>query len=162
MDEQCKPEGDVELHKTLSVCSRLATDSGKGAGHVKGHSRLRRTAARRRGSAYRAGPEHPRSFCHGFEYLNLIPGLPEFNVKTGERIRQPRTGYSASIGSRLAHQKCREFEDPEQQSRALDVALATLGNEGWEMVTVADQTGSQGSPQGPDPRLQAPGAAVSQ
>jgi hypothetical protein len=151
MDEQCKPEGEVALHKTMSVCSRPATDFGKepvmrrvallfvGLLLVAMGALLAPTLGVRAASTTR------------FEYLHLTPGLPEFDVKTGQRVvntHPQRSGYSACIASRPAQEKCREFEDPEHQSRALDVALATLGSEGWEMVAVVDQTQSQGTPRG--------------
>jgi hypothetical protein len=77
-----------------------------------------------------------------FEYLHLTPGLPRPDPAP-VKFRQ---GYQACVAGAAA-QKCREFEDPEWQERALDTALATLGNEGWELVSVIDRSGT-GTPKG--------------
>lgn len=84
-----------------------------------------------------------------FEYLRLEPGLPQFDLGTGTPLFPAnRQGYVACVAGRPATEKCREFEDAGGQSRAMEVALSTLGNEGWELVSVIDETVNQGSPKG--------------
>jgi hypothetical protein len=84
-----------------------------------------------------------------FEYLRLEPGLPQVDLETGKPISTAiRAGYIACVAGRPATEKCREFEDPGQQLRAMEVALSTLGNEGWELVSVIDETVNQSSPKG--------------
>ena len=70
-----------------------------------------------------------------WEYLQLVPGLPS----TGEAL-QP-AGYRAcqAAGSGWT---CRSFEtqkDADAQD-ALPRARASLGADGWELVTAIDQT----------------------
>lgn len=83
-----------------------------------------------------------------FDYLHLRPGLPEFDVTTGQRTSPPRNGYTACVAKSPDAAKCREFADKESQDRALNVALGTLGSQGWELVSVIDETANQGSPKG--------------
>ena len=74
-----------------------------------------------------------RQSLNRFEYLELSPGVPE----RGGNAR--RFGYSACVATpATADWTCRDFESPKSLSGALQAALSTLGNEGWELVAVTD------------------------
>lgn len=65
-----------------------------------------------------------------FEYTRLIP----YTVAQNEgRIRFVRVGYRACLAA-TDEWTCREFE-PRPSDAALRAALATLGSEGWELVS---------------------------
>ena len=75
-----------------------------------------------------------------WEYVRLTPGL-RFGMDYD--MSQRPMGYQA-CEARDAAWKCRDFKSADQQSNddALRRALATLGAEGWELVSTIDQSGN--------------------
>ena len=83
----------------------------------------------------------------GFEYLRVAPyGL---QIRTSPNAVQIRYGYRACAASPEGW-TCREFPPTESSDAALRTALATLGGEGWELVSavVLDTNSSLGHPGG--------------
>ena len=73
-------------------------------------------------------------------YLRLTPGL-RFGMDFD--MSQRPMGYQACEAKDAAW-KCRDFKSADQQSNddALRRALATLGAEGWELVSTIEQSGT--------------------
>jgi len=68
-----------------------------------------------------------------FEYSRVAPyGVPQ----TEGRILYQRVGYRACVAT-TDEWSCRDFPPKESSDTALRMALATLGNEGWELVSTA-------------------------
>ena len=72
-----------------------------------------------------------------YEYLRVLPVEMDFPV-TPTSIRQS-TGYRACVAGR-SEWTCREFPPTESSEAALRTTLATLGTEGWELVSVVDDS----------------------
>ena len=69
-----------------------------------------------------------------FEYGRVAPyGVTQTE---GNRVYQ-RVGYRACVAA-SDEWTCREFGPKESSDAALRTALATLGNEGWELVSAAN------------------------
>jgi hypothetical protein len=49
-----------------------------------------------------------------------------------------RSGYRACVAA-TPNWACRDFEPTESSAAALSTALATLGTEGWELVSALDE-----------------------
>jgi hypothetical protein len=75
-----------------------------------------------------------------FEYLRVTP-YPA-NLATPGRINYRWVGYRACVAA-SSEWTCREFEADGSSNDALHIALrttlATLGNEGWELVSAVDE-----------------------
>ena len=56
------------------------------------------------------------------------------HIPTGPNSVESRSGYKACVAA-VSEWVCRDFEPTESTSAALRTALATLGNEGWELVS---------------------------
>jgi hypothetical protein len=69
-----------------------------------------------------------------FEYLRVVPyhAVTETPGRSGYRW----AGYRACVAA-STEWTCREFED--SSIAALRTTLATLGNEGWELVSAVDE-----------------------
>jgi hypothetical protein len=76
-----------------------------------------------------------------FEYLQVSPYVVQHPQGPQAVIERP--AYRACVAGG-AEWTCRQFEpsssDPRGVDTALRVTLATLGNEGWELVSAIDQT----------------------
>lgn len=69
-----------------------------------------------------------------FEYMRVAPyGF----TQTEGRIAYVRIGYRACLAD-TAEWTCRDFGRKESSDAALRTALATLGNEGWELVSAVN------------------------
>ena len=81
-----------------------------------------------------------------WEYLRLTPGL---RLGMDYDMSQRPMGYRACEAKDAAW-KCRDFKSADQQSNddGLRRALATLGAEGWELVSSIDQQGNVAYPVG--------------
>ena len=69
----------------------------------------------------------------GFEYLRVVPyDVSDLTAGYGRRF----AGYRACVAG-TADWTCRDFQPPlnDSSNPALRLMLATLGNEGWEVVT---------------------------
>jgi hypothetical protein len=71
-----------------------------------------------------------------FEYLRVTP-YQSFTETPG-RITYRWAGYRACVAA-SSEWTCREFEPTDTSNAALSTALATLGNEGWELVSAVDE-----------------------
>jgi hypothetical protein len=80
-----------------------------------------------------------------WEYLRITPGLPS-PVATFD-MSQDRLGYQA-CQAKDTEWKCRDFESKDNQDDALRSALATLGAEGWELVSTVAQAEGVSYPSG--------------
>jgi hypothetical protein len=77
-----------------------------------------------------------------FEYMRLTPGLPP-NAKSATP-----EGYMACVAG-AGGWVCRQFGATDTDHEAgLRSALATLGSEGWELVSMTDETQNLGYPKG--------------
>lgn len=79
-----------------------------------------------------------------FEYLRLTPYGA--NRQTPGRVEH-RSGYRACVAA-LPDWTCREFAPTESSEAALSTAMATLGTEGWDLVSVLDEDPDQTYPRG--------------
>ncbi len=80
-----------------------------------------------------------------FEYLRLSPYGA--NVPQGPGRVQHRSGYRACMAA-LPDFTCREFAPTESSEAALSTALATLGTEGWDLVSVVEADPDRSYPLG--------------
>jgi hypothetical protein len=71
-----------------------------------------------------------------FEYVRMSPVGTRIN--TSATSIQIRYGYRACVAT-AAEWTCREFPPTESSDAALRVTLATLGNEGWELVSTVNE-----------------------
>jgi hypothetical protein len=74
-----------------------------------------------------------------FEYVRVTP-------YTVNPMNPARIGYRACVAS-TGEWLCRQFESSDS-SGALRTALATLGNEGWELVSAVDDPPGTSIPEG--------------
>jgi len=70
------------------------------------------------------------------EYLRATPFLVHIPV-AANRVSE-RTGYRACVAGNTEW-TCREFQPTESSTDALRNALATLGNDGWELVSAIEE-----------------------
>jgi hypothetical protein len=75
----------------------------------------------------------------GFEYVRVTP----YSVNP---MNPARTGYRACVAT-SSEWTCRQFESKDS-SDALRTALATLGSEGWELVSAVDDPPGESIPKG--------------
>ena len=71
-----------------------------------------------------------------FEYLRVTPYRAD--MMTPGRLIQRWGGYRACVAA-SNEWTCREFEQTDLPNGALPTMLATLGNEGWELVSAVDE-----------------------
>ena len=79
-----------------------------------------------------------------FDYARVAPFV--VNTTVGPNRVQQSTGYRACIAGK-DEWTCRDFK-PTDSTDALRTALATLGSEGWELVSVLDENPPNYSPHG--------------
>ena len=75
-----------------------------------------------------------------FEYTRVTPYL--MNPMDPRRV-----SYAACVAT-PTEWRCREFAAKDSSDVALRTALATLGNEGWELVSAIDDPPGQSLPEG--------------
>ena len=79
-----------------------------------------------------------------FEYGRVAP----YGVSQADgRVVYLRLGYRACVAA-TDEWTCRDFGPTESSDAALRTALATLGNEGWELVSAVDEDPSSSFPEG--------------
>ena len=79
------------------------------------------------------------------EYVRVTPHALE--TRTSPNSIQFRYGYRACVAA--AHEwTCREFQPTESSEAALRTTLATLGNEGWELVAAINEDPNRANPRG--------------
>jgi hypothetical protein len=71
-----------------------------------------------------------------FEYLRVTPY--QSVTKTPDSVTYRWAGYRACMAA-SSEWTCREFEPTDNSNAALRISLATLGNEGWELVSAVDE-----------------------
>lgn len=71
-----------------------------------------------------------------FEYLRLAPYILQTRV-SADAVRE-RQGYKACVAG-IEEWTCREFSPSDSSTDPLHTALATLGHEGWELVSSAQE-----------------------
>jgi hypothetical protein len=77
-----------------------------------------------------------------FEYARVTPFIDRTSAEVAGRITvQERVGYRACIAA-VNEWLCREFKPTDSSSAALRIALVSLGNEGWELVSAAPEDGN--------------------
>jgi hypothetical protein len=76
----------------------------------------------------------------GFEYLRVTP----YSVNP---MKPARVGYRACVAT-TGEWVCRQFEPQDSSDAGLRTALATLGNEGWELVSAVDDPPGASIPEG--------------
>ena len=70
-----------------------------------------------------------------FEYSRVTP----YGLWQNEgNVRHMRVGYRACLAA-TDEWTCRDFKPQESSDAALRTALSTLGNEGWELVSVVSE-----------------------
>jgi hypothetical protein len=69
------------------------------------------------------------------EYVRVTPYTTRTPV--GPNAVQERVGYRACVAG-AAEWTCRDFQPTPSSADALRTALVTLGNEGWELVSVVE------------------------
>ena len=72
-----------------------------------------------------------------YEYLRVLPVEMQF-ATSPTSVRQS-TGYRACVAG-SSEWTCREFPATASSEAALRTTLATLGTEGWELVSVVDDS----------------------
>jgi hypothetical protein len=75
-----------------------------------------------------------------FEYVRVTPYLVN-------PMNPARIGYRACVAT-TGEWICRQFESKDSSDAGLRTALATLGNEGWELVSAADDPPGESIPEG--------------
>ena len=70
-----------------------------------------------------------------FEYARVTPYL--YSTEVAQKKTEWTTGYQACVAD-TTQWTCRDFK-PRESTDPLRTALATLGSEGWELVSVADE-----------------------
>ena len=79
----------------------------------------------------------------GIQYVRVTPYVVQ--IPLAPNGVQERLGYRACVAG-LDEWRCREFQPTISSTDALRTALATLGNEGWELVSaVTDDPNSNNS-----------------
>jgi hypothetical protein len=79
------------------------------------------------------------------EYARVTPYMVSFQ-KAPNHV-QPRYGYRACTAT-TSEWKCREFEPTDASTGSLRATLATLGNEGWELVSAVNDDPVSSNPSG--------------
>jgi hypothetical protein len=75
-----------------------------------------------------------------FEYLRVTPYL-------SRPMNPVQVAYRACVAA-TSEWTCRDFDSKENSNAPLRTALATLGQEGWELVSAVDETPSESIPEG--------------
>jgi hypothetical protein len=75
-----------------------------------------------------------------FDYLRVTPYLPD-------PLNPARVAYRACVAA-STEWTCREFESKDSPDAPLRTTLATLGQEGWELVSAVDETPDVSLPDG--------------
>src|SRR5262245_19910177 len=70
------------------------------------------------------------------EYVRVTPYVVRTAV--APNAVQERIGYRACVAG-VNEWTCREFQPTQSSTDALRTALATLGNEGWELVSAVEE-----------------------
>jgi hypothetical protein len=76
------------------------------------------------------------------EYLRVTPYLVQIPVSAS--AVQERRGYRACVAG-INDWACRDFSPTQSSNDALRTTFATLGNEGWELVSTVDEDPSFGT-----------------
>ena len=79
------------------------------------------------------------------EYARVTPYMVSFQ-KAPNHV-QPRYGYRACVAT-ISEWRCREFEPTDASTASLRTTLATLGNEGWELVSAVQDDPIASNPSG--------------
>ena len=79
------------------------------------------------------------------EYARVTPYIVSSH-KSPNHV-QPRYGYRACVAA-ISEWKCREFEPADASTGSLRTTLATLGNEGWELVSAVNEDPVASNPSG--------------
>jgi hypothetical protein len=76
------------------------------------------------------------------EYIRVTPYLQQIPVSVS--AVQERCGYRACVAG-MNDWACRDFPATQSSNDALRTTLATLGNEGWELVSTVNEEPSSGT-----------------
>ena len=79
------------------------------------------------------------------EYARVTPYIVSFH-KSPNHV-QPRYGYRACVAA-ISEWKCREFEPTDASTASLRTTFATLGSEGWELVSAVNDDPVASNPSG--------------